>query len=489
MTLRDAAPTSRAMVVAVMVSMVAFLDSTVINLALPAIEHDLGGGLVLQQWIVDGYLLATAAAILPGGSISDMFGRVRVMRFGLLAFGAGSVLAAAATSPAMLITARLIQGLGAAFLVPGSVALINTVFDKAHQSAAIGVWTGWTGIAFALGPLLGGMCVDWLGWRWIFVLSAIPMAVGYALTFWLCPMSGRVEGAQVDTAGVVLSSLGLGATVYALIESQRDGWSDPSVIAPTVVGITALAGFVGWQRRSRRPMLPLPLFAFRNFAAANLVTAFVYGALTLGSLAITLYTQEIGRYSATAAGLATLPIPVLSFVFARHVGRIAARVGPRAFLIAGPALAGIGLLLIRPKPDGFHAITDLLPGMIVLALGLVATITPLTALTLASVPIEHSGLASAINNGVSRLAALMSIGTIGLISVGTASASGFAHVLQVSAALFALGALCSALWITNPVAGSQPVPCDIAALCRDRPGVQPALPGSPSAATESPPPQ
>lgn len=488
-TLRDAAPTGRAMVVAVMVSMVAFLDSTVINLALPATEHDLGGGLELQQWIIDGYLLAMAAAILPGGSISDLFGRVPVMRFGLLAFGAGSVLAAVAAAPAMLITARLIQGLGAAFLVPGSLALINTVFDKAQQSAAIGVWTGWTGTAFALGPLLGGLCVDFLGWRWIFVLSAIPMAVGYALTFWLCPMSGRVEGARVDTAGAVLSAVGLAATVYALIESQRDGWTDPMVTTPAVIGIAALAGFVSWQRRSRYPMIPLPLFTFRNFAAANLVTAFVYGALTLASLAIALYTQEVGGYSATAAGLATLPIPALSFVFARHVGRVAARTGPRAFLIAGPVLAGVGLLLIRPQPHGFHAITDLVPGMTVLAVGLVATITPLTSVTLASVPTEQSGVASAINNAVSRLAALMSIGSIGLISVGTVSATGFAHVLEVSAALFVLGALCAALLITNPPAGCHPVPCDIAALCRDRPGVQPALASSRATATESAPPQ
>jgi len=488
-TLRDAAPTSRAMVVAVMVSMVAFLDSTVINLALPATEHDLGGGLALQQWIIDGYLLAMAAAILPGGSISDLFGRVPVMRFGLLAFGAGSALAAVATSPAMLITARLVQGLGAAFLVPGSLALINTVFDKARQPAAIGVWTGWTGAAFALGPLLGGMCVDFLGWRWIFVLSAIPMAVGYALTFWLCPMSQRIEGARVDTVGVGLSAVGLATTVYALIESQRDGWTDPKVITPSVIGIVALVGFVSWQHRSKSPMLPLPLFTFRDFAAANVVTAFIYGGLTLGSLAVALYTQEIGGYSATAAGLATLPIPALSFVLARHVGRIAARVGPRAFLIAGPALAGVGLLLICLKPNGFHAITDLVPGMIVLAIGLVATITPLTSLTLATVPSEHSGLASAINNAVSRLAALMSIGSIGLVSIGTASATGFAHALEVSAALFALGALCAALLITNPPAGCQPVPCDIAALCRDRPGVQPSLASIPSAATEPSPPQ
>ncbi|OBK13703.1 MFS transporter [Mycobacterium asiaticum] len=472
------------MVVAVTVSMVAFLDSTVVNLALPAVEHDLGGGLAAQQWIIDGYLLAMAAAILPGGSISDLFGRVPVMRFGLLAFGVGSVLAAVATSPATLITARLIQGLGAAFLVPGSLALINSVFDKAHQSAAIGVWTGWTGIAFALGPLLGGLCVDFLGWRWIFVLSAIPMGIGYALTFWLCPMSGRVDGAHVDVAGVVLSAVGLGASVYALIESQRDGWTDPMVMTPLVIGIVALVGFVWWQHRSRAPMLPLPLFTFRNFTAANVVTAFVYGALTLGSLAVTLYTQGVGGYSATAAGLATLPIPALSFVFARHVGRVAARVGPRAFLIAGPTLAGIGLLLIRPKPHGFHAITDLVPGMTVLGVGLVATITPLTSAMLSSVPTEHSGSASAVNNAVSRLAVLMSIGSMGLITAGTASAAGLAHVLEVSAALFALGALCAALLITNPSSGCGPVPCDIAALCRDRPGVQPALASSPSAATE-----
>jgi len=482
-TLRAATPTSRAMVVAVLVSMVAFLDSSVINLALPAIEHDLGGGLASQQWVVGGYLLAMVAAILPGGSISDLLGRVRVMRFGLLAFGAGSVLAAVATSPTMLITARLTQGLGAAFLVPGSLALINTTFDKAHLSAAIGVWTGWTGSAFALGPLLGGMCVDFLGWRWIFVLSAIPMVVGYALTFWLCPTPGRVKGARVDTAGVVLSAVGLAATVYSLIEAPRDGWTDPIVVTSSVIGIAALAGFVSWQHRSTCPMLPLPLLTFRNFAAANLVTAFVYGALTLGSLAIALYAQEIGGYSATVAGLATLPIPVLSFVLARHVGRVAARVGPRVFLIAGPVLAGVGLLLIHPKPDGFHAITDLVPGVTVLAIGLVATITPLMSVTLASVPTEHSGLGSAINNAVSRLAALMSIGSLGLISAGAASATGFAGVLELCAALFALGALSAALLLSNPPAGCQPVPCDIAALCRDRPGVQPAMASSPAAAT------
>src|ERR1700751_661264 len=196
--LLDVAPTTRVMVVAIMVSMVAFLDGTVVNLALPTTERDLGGGLSLQQWVVDGYLLALAAAILPGGSISDLFGRLPVMRFGLAAFGTGSVLAATAASPAMLITARVIQGLGGALLVPASLALISSAFDRAHRPAAIGRWTAWTGTAFAIGPLLGGFAVDFLSWRWIYVVSAIPMVLGFALTFWLCPMPGPVERARVD---------------------------------------------------------------------------------------------------------------------------------------------------------------------------------------------------------------------------------------------------------------------------------------------------
>src|SRR5580693_9426084 len=229
MKVRDAAPTSRVMVVAIMVSMVAFLDSTVVNVALPATERDLGGGLRLQQWVVDGYLLGLVAMILPGGSISDLFGRIPVMRLGLLAFGTGSLMAATAASPAMLITGRVIQGLGAAFLVPGSLALINSVFDRADRPAAIGAWTAWTATAFALGPLLGGLAVDFLSWRWIYVLSAVPMAIGFALTFWLCPMPGPAEHARLDVAGAALSAGGLVATVYGLIESDRRGWTSPVV--------------------------------------------------------------------------------------------------------------------------------------------------------------------------------------------------------------------------------------------------------------------
>src|ERR1700744_5141425 len=219
------------MVVAIMVSMVAFLNTTVTNLALPATERDLGGGLSLQQWVVDGYLLALAATVLLAGSISDLFGRVPVMRFGLATFGTGAVLAATASTPAMLIAGRVVQGLGGAFLVPGSLALINSSFERAHRPAAIGSWTAWTGSAFALGPLLGGLTVDFLGWRWIYVLSAIPVAIGFALTFWLRRMPARSERPRIDVSGAALSAVGLAATVYALIEQGRRGWDDPRVRA------------------------------------------------------------------------------------------------------------------------------------------------------------------------------------------------------------------------------------------------------------------
>ncbi len=465
------------MLVAIMVSMVAFLDSTVVNLALPAIKRDLGGGLATQQWVVDGYLLALAATILPGGFISDLFGRVPVMRFGLAAFGTGSMLAATAPSPAMLITGRVIQGLGGAFLVPGSLALINSAFDRPDRPAAIGSWTAWTGSAFALGPLLGGLAVDFLTWRWIYVLSAIPMIIAYALTFWLCPTPGPAEHAHVDVAGAALSAAGFSAAAFALIESQRRGWTDPLVAAFTVVGVAALLAFVAWERRAPHPMLPLDLFANRNFAGANLTTAFVYGGLAMGSLSITLYVQEVAGYSATAAGLATLPSPVISLLFARHVGQMAARIGPRIFVITGPVQAGVGYLLIRPDTHEFHLITDLMPGMIVLATGTVLTSTPLTSLNLSSVEPEHGGIASAIQNAVGRLSALIATASVGLIAASTLTDAGFGRLLQVCAVLFFIAAAVAAITITNQPVLAKSVPCEVAALCRDRHDAHPHLAG------------
>jgi len=420
-------------------------------------------------------LLALAAMILPGGSISDLFGRVPVLRFGLTAFGTGSILAATAVSRAMLITGRVIQGLGGAFLVPGPLALIDSAFDRANRSAAIGTWTAWTGTAFAVGPLLGGLVVDFLSWRWIYFLSAFPMVIAFALTFWLCPMPAPSEHARVDVVGAALSAVGLSATVFALIESQRRGWADPLVTASTVLGVAALLAFIPWERHAPHPMLPLNLFANRNFAGANLTTALVYGGLSMCSLSIALYTQEVAGYSATVAGLVTLPSPIISFVFARRVGAIAARIGPRLFVTTGPVLAGVGYLLIRPAEPGFHVVTDLLPGMIVLAIGAVLTSTPLTALNLSSVEPEHGGIASAIQNVVGRLSALIATACVGLIAASTLADASFARVLQVAAVLFFIAAAIGAVTITNPTVPVEPVSCEVAALCRDRHDAHPQL--------------
>ena len=474
MKVRDAAPARRVMVVAIVASIAAFLDSNVVNLALPATERDLGGGLALQQWVVDGYLLALAATILPGGSISDLFGRIPVMRFGLAAFGAGSVVAASANSPAMLIGGRVIQGLGAAFLVPNSLALINSAFDSADRPAAIGSWTAWTSTAFALGPLVGGFSVDFLSWRWIYLLSVIPVVVGFALTFWLYPMPGPAKHARVDVPGAALSAVGLGATVYALIESQQRRWDDPLVIVSMVVGVAALLAFVAWQRRGPHPMLPLGLFTIRNFAGANLATAFVYGGHSVGSLATALYVQEVAGYPAIVAGLITLPTPVMSFLFARRVGRAATRFGPWVFLVAGPTLAGLGLLLIHPSAHGFNVVTQLLPGRLVLAAGLVLTITPLTSVNLAAVQPAHSGIAAAIQNAVGRTSALTAVGCVGLIAAGTLTDASYARLLQVAGVLLFIGAVVSGLVITNPAAPAESVPGDINAFCRDPQGALPA---------------
>lgn len=450
MRVRDAAPTNLVLLVAVMASTVVFLDGTVVNLALPATERDIGGGMCSQQWVVDGYLLAVAATVLPGGAISDLFGRIPVLRFGLIAFGTGSLLDAAAGTPTMLVIGRLVQGLGGAFLVPGSLAMINTSFDRAERPAAIGSWTAWTSTAFAVGPLLGGLAVDLLSWRWIYVLSAAPMLVGLALTFWLPAIPGPAERVRIDVPGFALSAVGLSATVYALIESGRHGWGDPVLKVALALGISALLAFVVWQRRARNPMVPPALFTVRNFAGVNVVTAFVYGGITMGSLAVTLFLQEVGGYSATAAGLTTLPSPVISLLFARAVGNVAARVGPRLFLVAGPALAGVGLLLIHPAAHGFQVVTDVLPGRIVLAIGMVLAVTPLTAANLSSVNSAHSGIAAAIQNATGRTSALIAVACMGLIAADTVSDASFTRLLWVSAALFFAGAVVGGLAIRNP---------------------------------------
>ena len=479
-------PTDRPLLaVAILASFVAFLDGSVVNLALPAINRDFGGGLALQQWVVDGYLLALGALILVAGAISDTFGRLVVLRSGLVVFAVSSLMCALAPSGWVLVAARGLQGVGAAFLVPSSLAMINARFSGPAQARAIGTWTAWTGTAFVVGPLLGGVLVDALNWRWIFGVNVVPLAVTLYLTGKLSQETFRPERrAKVDVVGAVLTAVGLTGAVYALIEEQRLGISHPVVLTSLIVGVGALLAFPWWERRTPNPMMPLDIFSTRNFAVGNLATVFLYAAVSLGTLLVALFLQEAAGMSATQAGLATLPIPVLSFFLARWFGTLAGRHGPRLYMALGPLVAGAGYLLMTRVDTSFDFWTQLLPGVVVFGLGLSMTVSPLTAAILAAVDPAQSGIGSAINNAISRIAGLIAIAFTGVIvglgersdgnSVSAMDFAGFRQGSFVVAALFVLAGLISWAGIRNDECDYRRVSAKEAARSHDRATPPPA---------------
>lgn len=479
--------TDRALVaVAILASFVAFLDGSVVNLALPAIGRDFGGGLALQQWVVDGYLLTLGALILVAGAISDSFGRLVVLRMGLVVFAVSSLLCAFAPAGWVLVGARCVQGVGAAFLVPSSLAMINARFSGAEQARAIGTWTAWTGTAFVVGPLLGGVLVDALSWRWIFGLNIVPLAVTLYLTTKLsrAPFQTADRRARVDVVGALLTAVGLTGAVYALIEEQRLGLSHPAVLTSLAVGIACLGAFPWWERRTPNPMMPLDIFAARNFAVGNIATVFFYAAVSLGTLLVALFLQETAGLSATGAGVATLPIPVLSFLLARRFGTLAGRHGPRLFMALGPLVAAAGFLLMTSVDEAFDFWTQLLPGLVVFGLGLSMAVSPLTAAILAAVDPAQSGIGSAINNAISRIAGLIAIAFTGVIvslgersdgnAVGAIDFGGFRQGALVVAALFAVAGVISWAGIRNDECDYRRVSAKAAAGCHDRAAPPPA---------------
>jgi EmrB/QacA subfamily drug resistance transporter len=441
----------RLIAVAVLASFVAFLDGSVVNLALPAIGRELGGGLALQQWVVDGYLLTLGALILVAGAVSDQFGRLSVLRMGVVVFGVASVLCAVAPSGGVLVAARCLQGVGAAFLVPSSLAMINARFSGAEQARAIGTWTAWTGMAFVIGPLLGGVLVDAVGWRWIFAVNIAPLAVTLYLTSKLSAeeFSGE-RTASVDIVGAALNAVGLTGAVYALIEGQRLGFSTPTVVVSLAIGLACLIAFPWWERRTPHPMMPLHIFAARNFAVGNLATVWLYAAVSLGTLTVALFLQESAGLSATQAGLATLPVPVLSFFLARRFGTLAGMHGPRLFMAVGPTVAAAGYLWMT------------------------ITVSPLTAAILAAVEPAQSGVGSAINNAVSRISGLIAVAFAGVIIGGTMTFAGFRHGAVVTAVLFTVAGVTSAVGIRNAQCDFDRVSPEDAASCHDRASPPPA---------------
>ena len=395
-------------------SSVAMLDATIVNVALPAISRDLGGGLTVQQWVVNAYALMLGALILVGGSLGDVFGEKRIFTLGVAGFGLASLLCAVAPSGVTLIIARAVQGVMGALLTPAALAVIIATFADDERGAAIGTWTAWGGIAAIAGPLVGGELVTVAGWRWIFLVNVPLIAVTLLLIIRFVPVSDEQRTRRhIDTPGAVLAALGLGGPVFALIEQPRLGWTSPGVLAPLVLGVVLIAGFLIRERRARDPMLPLGLFARHNFAVGNIETLAMYGGLSILFFLLSLFLQEVAHWKPTEAGLATLPTTIVMFALSRRFGRLADRYGPRLFMGAGPLICALGMVLLLRLGTHVSFVSDILPGLVVFALGLSMTVAPLTATVLAGVERAQAGIASAVNNAVARIAGLLGVALLG----------------------------------------------------------------------------
>jgi EmrB/QacA subfamily drug resistance transporter len=404
------------LVATILGSTVVFLDATVVNVALPAISDDLEAGLAGQQWVVEAYLLTMVSLLLVGGSLGDQFGRRRMFVAGLVGFGATSALCAVAPSDEFLVGARALQGIAGALLVPGSLAIVASTFAGAERGKAVGTWTAWTGIATVLGPAGGGALIGLLSWRAIFWVNLPLIAATVVLTLHAVEESRDPDAFHgIDWTGIALSAAGLGGPVFALVEQPTHGWGDPLVWAPLVGGIACFALFLLHEARARQPMLDLGLFRIRNFAIANVTTFAAYAGLIGGLFFVGLYLQQVIGYTPLEAGLATTPISILLFVLSPRFGRLASGTGPRLPMTAGPIVAGLGLLLMLRVGIDADYLTDVLPAILVFGLGLAATVAPLTATVLDSVEERRVGIASGVNNGVSRVAGLLAIAVLGAV--------------------------------------------------------------------------
>ncbi len=438
----------------------ATIDGSIVNVALPAIEHDLGGGLAAQQWVSNGYLLMLGSLILIGGSLGDIYGERRVFSIGLAAFGVFSVACAVAPTIGFLLAARALQGVAGALLTPSSLAVIVAIFPERERGAAIGAWTAWGAIASIVGPLVGGWIVDNASWRWIFAINPPLIAVTLALVFAAVPARATVKERRVDLLGALLCVLGLASVVFALIEEPHFGWSSPAIIVPLLAGLATFAAFLAYEARASDPMLKLALFARRNFTIGNVETLSMYAGLSVLFFFLIIFLQEVAGYNAIKAGLCTLPVTAVMFLLSRRWGRLADRYGPRLFMGAGPLVAASGILLLLRTGLRTSFVGDLLPALLLFGLGLSLTVAPLTATVLADAEERDAGIASAINNAVARVAGLVGVSVIGVVVASTlrgdtfvrnqASVGAFHHAIIICAALVAVGGLAGALGIVNP---------------------------------------
>jgi EmrB/QacA subfamily drug resistance transporter len=407
-------------------SSIVILDGSIINLALPKIGGNLQVGFSALQWITDGYALSLSALILLGGSLGDILGRKKVYLLGLLGFGVCSLLCAIAPNATALIIARILQGTTGALLVPGALSLINTNFPREARGKAIGQWTAWSSIAVIIGPLLGGLILDIASWRWIFLIN-LPLIALCAWLAWSSVTESRDTAVRrIDVMGATLAALALAGITFGLIEGPAEHWRAAPLIA-LAAGVVLTLLFIAFEARTKDPMVPLSLFKSRNFTGSNLMTFAMYGALSGFMFALVIYMQSRLGYSSLKAGFSTLPVSIIMFFAAGRVGALVPKFGARPFMTAGPTVAAVGIALLYFLKPGASYLWHVLPGVIVFGIGLALTVAPLTTTVMSSVDEQRSGIASGINNAVSRAAGLIVIAVLGLL--GTSSVYAFAMVL------------------------------------------------------------
>ncbi len=406
-------------------SSMTFIDGTAINVALPVLQSALHATVVDVQWVIESYGLLLSALILVGGALGDALGRRRIFVIGTIVFAAASIACGLSQSIPQLVAARCVQGIGAALLVPGSLAIISACFDEGSRGKAIGTWSGATAITTALGPVLGGWLIEHVSWHWVFFINA-PLAVAViVISLVYVPESRNPEAKRIDWTGAILATVGLAGIVFGFLESPNRGWRNGLVLASLFLGAFALCAFVMHQRQAQEPMVPPAMFASRNFTGANLLTLLLYAALGIFIFIYPLNLIQVQHYSTTLTGAASVPMIVLMFLLSPWAGGLVAKIGPKVPLVVGPCIVAAGFVLFLLPSDHAKYLTGFLPGFIVLGFGMSISVAPLTTVVMTSVEEERSGTASGINNAVSRTAGVLAIAVIGPVLVYT-----FAHALQ-----------------------------------------------------------